>query len=156
VVGYLYALLNEPDNDFHLILGTKTCKKPDCFMTAEVSGIPRIPANRRELADVRKQFQTQIQPYIDDGSAGGGGKYFVFDPPIPVRVVGPLFYDSKHKIDRKTREGAVGPEFARPSTSWEIHPVTQIDVNPDADERPNATLPILMLRDSQATLAPWE
>jgi hypothetical protein len=138
VVGYLYAMKKEGDNDYHLILGTKTCKKSDCFMTAEVSGIPRLTANRQELATARQHFETAIQQYVDDGNGATDGGYFRFDPPIRVQVRGPLFYDADHKIKTAPRAGTVGPAYARPSTSWEIHPVTAIDLEPSADEMPIA------------------
>jgi hypothetical protein len=141
VIGYLYAMKKEADNDYHLILGTKTCKKPDCFMTAEVSGIPRLTANRQELASSRQHFETQIQQYVDDGNGATDGGYFRFDPPIRVQVQGPLFYDADHKIKTSPRAGTVGPTYARPSTSWEIHPVVSIELDPTNDERPIASLP---------------
>jgi hypothetical protein len=129
VTGYLYAMKREDDNDYHLILGAKNCSKPGCFMTAEVSGIPRIATNKQQLATARKHFQSQIEKFAGDGKVSGG--YFKFDPPIPVEVTGPLFYDADHKINQQTHAGAVGPSFARPSTSWEIHPVMQIELDPD-------------------------
>jgi hypothetical protein len=40
-----------------------------------------------------------------------------------VTVEGSLFYDVDHA------PGAVGPRDMKPTTAWEIHPITQIQVN---------------------------
>ena len=80
--------------------------------------------------------EDQITDLTPSGKLPGGGKYVRFDPAIPVRIAGPLFYDADHKIDRDTREGVVGPSFARPSTSWEIHPVVRIEFEPTSNGAP--------------------
>jgi hypothetical protein len=136
VLGYLYAAKKEADNDYHLILGTKNCKNADCFMTAEVSGVPRLVKDRTNLAKARDDFEDQIADFTPSGGMPGDGAYLRFQPPIPVRVTGPLFYDADHKIKRDTREGAVGPSYARPSTSWEIHPVVRIEFEPTSNGVP--------------------
>jgi hypothetical protein len=136
VVGYLYAATKENDNDYHLILGTKDCKDPDCFMTAEVTGVPRLPKNRPQLEKARNEFEEQIGEFTPSGGLPPRGPYLRFRTPVPVRVTGPLFYDADHEIDRKTREGAVGPDYATPSTSWEIHPVVRIEIEPTSNGVP--------------------
>lgn len=136
VVGYLYAAKKEADNDYHLIIGTKNCKSPNCFMTAEVTGVPRLPKDRTKLAKARDEFEDEVKDLTPSGKLPGGGAYVRFDPAIPVRITGPLFYDADHKIKRDTREGAVGPSFARPSTSWEIHPVVRIEFEPTSNGAP--------------------
>lgn len=137
VVGYLYAAKKEEnDNDYHLILGTKGCKDPDCFMTAEVSGVPRLFKNRAQLEKARNEFEAQIVEFTSSGGLPGKKDYLRFHTPVPVRVTGALFYDADHKINRKTREGAVGPDYASPSTSWEIHPVTRIEFQPTNNGAP--------------------
>jgi hypothetical protein len=136
VLGYIYATKKEDDNDYHLILGTKTCKKPDCFMTAEVSGVPRLSKDRAKLEKARDEFEDQITSFTPSGGMPTGSDYLRFQTPIPVQVTGPLFYDADHKIDRDTREGGVGPAWARPSTSWEIHPVVRIEFDPTSNGVP--------------------
>jgi hypothetical protein len=131
VVGYLYAAKKEDnDNDYHLILGTKGCKDPDCFMTAEVSGVPRLHKNRAQLEKARNEFEEQVVEFTSSGGLPGRKDYLQFHTPVPVRVTGALFYDADHKINRETRKGAVGPVYAKPSTSWEIHPVVRIEFEP--------------------------
>lgn len=49
-----------------------------------------------------------------------GKKYEKHDPPVPVEITGPLFFDVDHDA------GVVGPQGHRPKTAWEIHPVMDI------------------------------
>jgi hypothetical protein len=71
VVGYLYAAKKEGDNDYHLILGSKSCSNPDCFMTAEVSGVPRIAKDRTVLARARSEFRAaDRQLHVERRHAG--------------------------------------------------------------------------------------
>ena len=50
--------------------------------------------------------------------------YDKYDPPIPVQIVGSLFFDVDHQ------PGEVGPVGMKPKTSWEIHPVSDIQFEP--------------------------
>jgi hypothetical protein len=115
VPAFLYATKKEADNDYHLILGTNDAGQ---FMTAEVSGLPpagNIRARLKVARDAFKQFFSG-QPI--------GTSYKKFDPPIPVRISGSLFFDVDHPA------GVVGPEPFKPKTAWEIHPVTSIEFEP--------------------------
>lgn len=50
------------------------------------------------------------------------GNYVLPSSPIPIRQLrGALFFDTDHPA------GQVGPAGSRPSTAWEIHPVTFIE-----------------------------
>lgn len=114
VQAFLYAASREDDNDFHLILGSGRSNQE--FLNVEISGLPQGGARDR-LEDVQKQF-TRL--HTDLGIRLPGGSYQFYNPPIPVTVIGSLFYDNDHA------PGQVGPQRARPKTAWEIHPVSSI------------------------------
>ena len=120
VTGFIYAASREADNDFHLIIGRDPKATPEMYMTMELSGLP--PASSPSFAKLKaardafkKFFQSQA-----------GGKlpaltYDFYQPPIPVRVEGSLFFDMTH---------ALGPHPGPPSLKsrmpviWEVHPIT--------------------------------
>ncbi len=116
VTGFLYASKRESDNDFHCIIGAAPDQDP-VFLNVEVSGLPDGPS-RQQLQDVRDAFKA----FFADHLPGSG--YTKFDPPIPVRITGSLFYDIDHK------PGEVGPAAFKPTTAWEIHPVSAIELEP--------------------------
>jgi hypothetical protein len=119
VDGYLYAAKKESnDNDFHLILGGDPDAGGGPFMNAEVSGLPTGGPFQDRLTAARQQFKALIN--LTGVQLPGTGQYERYDPPIPVRVSGTLFYDIDHA------PGAVGPQYAKPDTAWEIHPIASI------------------------------
>ena len=105
---FLIAIKREPDNDYHMIIGDSKGN----FFNTENSGL--ISTSPKKLKDVRKA--------IVDFMGGGfcSSKYQKFSPGIPIELEGSLFYDTEHK------PGIVGPSDARPKTSWEIHPISNI------------------------------
>jgi hypothetical protein len=115
VQAYLYATKKEADNDYHLILGTSDQPESGSYMTAEVSGLPDSGSARTRLQVPRDAFKAFFS------SSPIGTAYKKFNPPIPLRVTGSLFFDIDH------RAGAVGPTGFKPQTAWEIHPVTAIE-----------------------------
>jgi hypothetical protein len=115
VDAYLFATKNESDNDFHIILSSGTDLSSAQFMTAEVTGIPEDGPCRSRLIKARRQFKDFFVGHLP------GTNYRKYSPPIHVVVTGPLFYDIDHPA------GAVGPKGYRPETSWEIHPVMDIE-----------------------------
>lgn len=117
VEAFLYAASREDDNDFHLILGdTATARRSTTYMNVELSGLPpEDHPDRDRLERVRRFYLNRFRGNVP------GERYDFYDPPIPVRVSGSLFYDIDH------RPGAVGPRSHRPETSWELHPVTFIE-----------------------------
>jgi len=118
VDAWLYAASYEDDNDFHLIIGNRA-RAGTRFMNVEVSGIPLSGMPDRDvLMTVRDQFED-----VFDGVPGDA--YMFADPPIPVRVSGSLFFDIDHAA------GGVGPGSLRNRirTAWEIHPITNIELN---------------------------
>jgi hypothetical protein len=118
VSGYLYAASREADNDFHLIVGRDPKLTPALYMTMEVSGLP--PANNPAFATfkaARSSFKTFF------GARLPGLTYDFYDPPIPVTIEGPPFFDMTH-----AKGQAPGPPSlkSRMPTIFEVHPVTSI------------------------------
>lgn len=117
VTGFLYASKKESDNDFHCIIGTAPDQTGPVFLNVEVSGLPDGQFHQ-QLKDVRDAFTTFFADHLP------GVAYSKFDPPIPVRITGSLFFDIDHKA------GEVGPGAFKPTTAWEIHPVSAIELEP--------------------------
>lgn len=120
VEGYIFAASKERDNDFHLIVGDKDCAEAGCFINVEVSGLPQDPAEPSypTLSAVRTKFLA----YFNQQQPTRG--YKRFSPPIEVALTGSVFFDVDHPA------GAVGPAGLKPSSAWEIHPVTDISFEP--------------------------
>ena len=117
VPAYLYAASKEDDNDFHLIIGGEA-NDSEQFMNVEVSGLPISGPDRDDIEAVREQFANVLDGQLP------GNRYDFYDPPIPINVAGSMFYDIDHP------PGQVGPASLRDglNTSWEIHPITKIEV----------------------------
>jgi hypothetical protein len=116
VRGFIYAVKFEADHDFHVILGLDPNGRQKAFLNVEVSGLPIGGPDRAKLKEARTAFKDFFQEHGDRFSS----TYKKFNPPIPVRVEGSLFFDVDHPA------GVVGPTGMRPQTAWEIHPVTKI------------------------------
>jgi hypothetical protein len=124
VSGFLYATKKESDNDFHLIFGgdPEAADDPQYF-TAEITGLPESGPDRARLTAARNQFKA----FFASGGGTGklpGAKYVLFDPPVPVRIKGPLFYDTEHA------GGVVGPTCCKAQHAWEVHPIEEIVFEP--------------------------
>lgn len=107
---FIYAIVREDDNDFHIIIGDEKGN----YFNVENSGLP--PENSPyypALLKARKQFEDKFGEFCHS-------RYKKFEKPIEVEIEGSLFYDIDHK------PGVVGPAGMRPTTSWEIHPVTDM------------------------------
>jgi len=112
---YIYFMKREPDNDYHIIVGSQSTLEKSVFFNIEVSGLPDPDSiGYAALDKARKQFQDKFGPYCFES-------YQRYEVPVEVSITGSLFYDIGHG------DGVVGPKGYRPPTSWEIHPVTAID-----------------------------
>ena len=123
VEAWVVAASKESDGDFHLILAATelaaSSLRPSRWelMNAEVSGLP--PAGtpgRPALEHARKQFRAGFVPPVKESSG------YVALEPVHVRITGSLFYDIDHPA------GAVGPGPLKPQTSWEIDPITDLEI----------------------------
>jgi hypothetical protein len=117
ISGWLYAAKKEHDNDFHLVVGTDPNKEPIRYMTMEITGLPPREPERTRLRAPRETFKRYLRNHQVQGISLA---YLRFEPPVPVRITGSLFYDIDHA------PGVVGPGSLKPRTSWEIHPITEI------------------------------
>jgi hypothetical protein len=118
VTGFIHAFKKEGDNDYHVILGDGPDADNPVYLNVEVSGIPvgGTNANRKRLVAVREEFKQAFNL-----RRTGPSRYVRPHTPIPVRVTGSLFWDVDHA------PGAVGPDDLKPETSWEIHPISEIE-----------------------------
>ena len=116
VDAWIYAIKYETDNDWHLITGIDPGAGEVHYFNAEVSGLPKQQSPAfAALREVRASLAT-----ILDNDLPGPGKYRTYDPPIPVTIEGGLFFDVDHEA------GVVGPGDMKPTTAWEIHPITSL------------------------------
>lgn len=119
---FLYAASREDDNDFHLILGRSPASSPELYMTMELSGLPPASsASFPKLKAARDSFKAFF------GGDLPGLSYDFYDPPIPVKIEGSLFWDASHSSGQRP-----GPKSlkSRMPTVWEVHPITKIGFNP--------------------------
>ena len=108
---FLYAIKRESDNDYHIIIGNQAGTK---FLNIENAGLPKSNASAfPTLHAVRDSVENYFQHLCSQS-------YRTFKPAIPIDVEGSLFYDIDHA------PGSVGPASFKPTTSWEIHPITKI------------------------------
>jgi len=122
VTAYMYAASREDDNDFHLIIGRDPSATPDMYMTMELSGLPpsSSPSFKKLKAarDAFKQFFKSIP-----GAKLPGLGYDFYQPPVPVKINGSLFFDMTHATGARP-----GPPSlkSRMPVIWEVHPITKI------------------------------
>jgi len=116
VDAWIYAIKYESDNDWHLITGTDPGAGEVHYFNAEISGLP----NKTSPAFVPLQEARASLAAILDTDLPGPGSYRKYDPPIAVTIEGALFYDVDHA------PGVVGPGDMKPTTAWEIHPITSL------------------------------
>jgi hypothetical protein len=124
VTAWLYAAKKESDHDFHLIIGTDPMGGNIRYMNSEISGLPLSGPDRAKLRVPRQAFKD----YLQTNGITLTSQYLRFEDPIPVRITGSLFYDIDHE------PGVVGsfspPPPRAPASSWEIHPITKIELEP--------------------------
>jgi hypothetical protein len=122
VNAFLYALRKEADNDYHMILGDDPNREQVRYLNSEVSGLPTGGPFKPLLTQVRNDFKAFFSTDVLEHAKT---RYVTFNPPIPVRVSGSLFWDIEH-----VPPDTVGPTAHKPRTAWEIHPVTKIVFEP--------------------------
>src|SRR5262249_45664597 len=122
ITAFLYAASRENDNDFHLIVGRDLSSDPPMYMTMEVSGLP--PSSASSFARL-KAARDAYSGFF--GTDLPGASYDFYDPPIPIRVEGSLFFDMSHAHGRTPAP----PYYTDNMTlSWEGHPISDIVLEP--------------------------
>lgn len=122
VSAFLYAMRKEADNDYHMILGDDPGSERVRYLNSEISGLPTGGPFKAQLTQVRNDFKSFFTSEVLEHAQT---RYVTFNPPIPVRITGSLFWDVEH-IPPET----VGPTAHKPRTAWEIHPVSKIVFEP--------------------------
>ena len=121
VTAFMYAASREADNDFHLIIGRDPKEASEMYMTMELSGLPGAAAPSfpalKAARDAFKSFFTAT------GATLPGLTYDYYQPPIPVKIDGSLFFDMTHASG--SRPGPASLKSRMP-VIWEVHPVTKI------------------------------
>ncbi|MFT7614267.1 MAG: hypothetical protein ACI9J3_003249 [Parvicellaceae bacterium] len=111
---YIHFIKREPDNDFHIILGSHKKLSESVLFNIELSGLPKSTSlHYALLKKARVDFESKFGELCKSG-------YIQFRNPVKMSVEGALYYDICH------RDGAVGPGQYKPKDSWEIHPVTKV------------------------------
>jgi hypothetical protein len=122
VNAFIYAISRENDNDFHLIVGRDPNLRPPEYITMEVSGLPaQDDASFAQLSDVRDTFKNFF------GADLPGASYDFYDPPIPIKVEGSLFFDMSHAHGKSPGPPSLHPHMP---VIWEVHPVSNIVFEP--------------------------
>lgn len=120
--AFLYAASRENDNDFHLIVGQNPQGQEEVYMTMEVSGLPQASADTfAKLKSARDSFQGFF------GDKTPGATYDFYDPPIPIRVEGSLFFDMSHAHGQSPGPPTLHPHMP---VIWEVHPISGIEFEP--------------------------
>jgi hypothetical protein len=117
VTAFLYASSKESDNDFHCIVG-RDPSKPARYMNVEVSALP--PSSSQFFAALRAARNEYKAFFTANGNGLPTSGYDKYNPPIPIKLTGSLFFDVDHVPP------AVGPTGMKPLSAWEIHPVSDI------------------------------
>jgi len=120
VSAFLYASSREADNDFHLIVGRNQNSAPEMYMTMEVSGLPPNNDPKFDFTDLNAA-RSAFQKFFGAKLPGAG--YDFYDPPIPIKIEGSLFFDMTHAAGARP-----GPQSlkSRMPVIWEVHPLTSI------------------------------
>jgi hypothetical protein len=116
VEGFLYRARCQKDGDFHLEIGVTSNKGSHCLIV-EVPDPDEIPD------DVLKDRVVQVRQTLDSLDKG------IFNgtaPPVPVKIAGQFFVDAHH-ISAGDPGGNRGTKHCATNV-WEIHPITDLEV----------------------------
>jgi hypothetical protein len=118
VNAFLYAASRENDNDFHLIVGRDLAADAPMYMTMEISGLPpQSDSSFARLKAARDAFAAFF------GQNLPGASYDFYDPPIPIKVEGSLFFDMSHANGRSPGPPSLHDDMP---VIWEVHPISNI------------------------------
>jgi hypothetical protein len=117
--AWIYEISRQADHDYHLLIGVRPDLDQGRYLNAEISSIRPESPDAAALWEVRKGFRRQYDEHTGKPVPRG---YKQPTAPIHIRVTGSVFLDADH--DR----GEVGHGDIKNFTSWEIHPVTKIEI----------------------------
>jgi hypothetical protein len=117
--AWIYEVSHQADNDYHLLIGNSPDNDDGRYLNAEISGINPDSPDAKDLLDLRNSFKQQYQDYAGKPLPKG---YTQPRNPIHIRVMGSIFLDADHG------RAAVGHGDIKNFTSWEIHPITMIQI----------------------------
>jgi hypothetical protein len=116
--AWLYAARLEDDHDVRLIIGTNP-RSPRFYLVAVATALPPATSPAHEkLRAVREGVFEAL------GHRMPGRAYGLLTPPVRVQIEGSLLYE----IERLP--GTTAPQRLRPTTAWEIHPITSLEEAP--------------------------
>jgi hypothetical protein len=112
--SYLYAIKQESDGDLHMIIGDPSNV---ALTNCEASGNPSSSSS--SYTKIKAVKDAIVSRFGTDFC--GKSSYTIFSPPILIdKFNGSLFFDIDHAA------GTVGPTGYRPTTAWEVHPISFI------------------------------
>jgi hypothetical protein len=123
VACLLYAVSQENDRDYHLILGREPGAVPEGYMTMELSGLP--PSKSPSFAKL-KAVRDSLKSFFGTANLPGTS-YDFYDPPVPVIVEGSLFFDITHATGSRPGTRSLRPNMP---VIWEVHPITNMVFEP--------------------------
>jgi hypothetical protein len=121
IKAFLYASSKEADNDFHMIVGRDPNMTPEMYMTMEISGLPPKNNSTFDFTDLNAS-RNSFKGFFGEAKLPQA-HYDFYHPPIPIEVVGSLFWDATHA--KGQRPGPASLKSRMP-VIWEVHPVTSI------------------------------
>jgi len=117
--AWLYTFSREGDEDFHVIIGTTNDKETATFFNAEISG---LPGNSASAFAALNEARTTFKDFFGLTQCSSGYTADMMDEPQEIEITGSPFFDKLHFQGH----GSIGPSYARSSSYWEIHPITEI------------------------------
>jgi hypothetical protein len=116
----VFHISKESDEDFHIIIGDLNEQGEKInILNIEIAGLPKDKTSKDYffLERTRRQFYEHYPEFFT-----GHKKTFAPISKFPeITVRGSLFFDTHHTA------GQIGSGSAKPTTVWEIHPVTYIE-----------------------------
>jgi hypothetical protein len=120
--AWIYEISHQADNDYHLLIGVNPDNDEGRYLNAEISGINPESPDAKDLWELRKGFKKQYEKSTGKSLPRG---FTQPRNPIHIRLSGSIFLDADHG------RRAVGHGDIKNFTSWEIHPITKIEILAD-------------------------
>jgi hypothetical protein len=113
--AWLYAARIDDEQDVRLIIGTDPHAGPRFYLVAVATALPPPTSPAHDtLRAVRESVFEAL------GHRMPGRAYGLLKPPVRVEITGSLLFE----VERSP--GSTAPQRLKPTTGWEIHPVTSV------------------------------